>query len=184
MPVFVIEHLEPKLYKWSLLEYSHISKKVGKRNVLFTNTRSKKLKTLGKVDKKPVAKLKLKKACVLDPAALQKLTPAKAKKFEYFIFGGILGDHPPRGRTKKLREQLPYPAFNLGKEQFSTDTAVLVTQKIIQGKKLSQLKFQQGAVIKIAEGEEVILPYKYLVENGKPVITSALKKMLKEQKSF
>jgi ribosome biogenesis SPOUT family RNA methylase Rps3 len=185
MATFVIEHLEPRLYKWSLLEYTHISEKVCKKNLLFTNTNSKKLQKLGKTSKNSVTKLKLEKACVLDPEAPQTLTPTLARKFQYFIFGGILGDYPPKKRTSSsLTIKLSCPAFNLGKEQMSTDTAVLVVQKITQGKKLSQLQFQQGLALKVAEGEEVILPYQYLVEKGKPVVTPGLKEMLKKQKSF
>ncbi len=34
---FIIEHLEPELYPWCLIEYKHISKIVGKNNLIYTN---------------------------------------------------------------------------------------------------------------------------------------------------
>ena len=101
MPVFIIEHLEPRVYKWCRIEYAHISSFVGKKNLFFTNTKSAVLRKLGKVNPKSVRKLHLEKACILDPEAKQTLTPSLAKKFNYFIFGGILGDDPPKERTKE-----------------------------------------------------------------------------------
>ena len=43
---FIIEHLEPELYDWCLIEYEHISKIVGKENLIFTNI-NKKYKNTG-----------------------------------------------------------------------------------------------------------------------------------------
>ncbi|MBW2969626.1 hypothetical protein KY309_03295 [Candidatus Woesearchaeota archaeon] len=183
--MFVIEHLEPKLFKWCFLEYLHISSFVGKENLFFTNIKSEKLKKYGKVEEKSVRELHFENACVLDPEAEETLTPEIAKKFNYFIFGGILGDDPPKLRTKvELTKFLPYPAFNLGKAQMSTDTAVIVTKLIVDGKKLSELEFQDGVDIPIAEGEEVHLPYKYLLVGNKPLLAPGIVDMLKKQKSF
>ncbi len=183
--IFVIEHLEPKVFEWCKIEYKHISKWVGKENLLFTNTRSAILKKFGKVEPKSIKKLRFDKACVLDPEAKQTLTPEIAKKYNYFIFGGILGDDPPKERTKvELTQFLPYPSYNLGKEQMSTDTAVIVTKLITDGKELSKLKFQQGIEIKISVYEEVHLPYKYLIINNKPLLAPGIADMLKRQKTF
>jgi len=183
--IFVIEHLEPKVFPWCKLEYKHISKWVGKRNLIFTNTKSAMLKPFGKVVAKSIKQLRFDKACVLDPEAKQTLTPEIAKKYNYFIFGGILGDDPPKERTKvELTQFLPYPSFNLGKDQMSTDTAVIVTKMVCDGKKLSELKFQQGIELSIAVGEDVHLPYKYLIINRKPLLASGIVEMLRKQKSF
>jgi len=159
MQKFVIEHLEPKVYKWCTLEYAHISSFVGKKNLIFTNTKSTSLKKFGKVIPKSVTKLDLEKACILDPEAKQTLTPTIAKKFDYFIFGGILGDDPPKIRTKdELTSKLSFPSFNLGKHQMSTDTAVIVTKMITKGKRLSELKFKDGIEIEISSYASVALP--------------------------
>ncbi|MEM3154474.1 MAG: SAM-dependent methyltransferase [Candidatus Woesearchaeota archaeon] len=185
MPKFVIEHLEPNVFPWCKLEYKHISKWVGKRNLIFTNTKSSSLKSFGKVMSKSVRQLRFDKACVLDPEAKQTLTSDIAKKYDYFVFGGILGDNPPKKRTKaELTRFLPYPAYNLGKEQMSTDTAVIVTKMICNGKKLRDLKFQQGIEISISDYEEVHLPYKYLVIKGRPLLAPGISDMLKRQRSF
>jgi ribosome biogenesis SPOUT family RNA methylase Rps3 len=185
MPTFIVEHLEPEVFPWCKLEYAHISKWVGKQNLLFTNTKSVILKKFGSVKPQSIRKLRFDKACVLDPEAKQTLTPEIAKKYNYFIFGGILGDDPPRERTKEeLTRFLSYPAFNLGKDQMSTDTAVIVTKLICDGKKLENIKFQQSIEIKISAYEEVHLPYKYLLIKDEPLIAPGIVKMLRKQKTF
>ena len=182
---FIIEHLEPKVYDWCKLEYAHISSFVGKNNLIFTNTNSSALKNFGKIEHRSVMKLKLEKPCILDPEAKEALTPKIAKKYDCFIFGGILGDDPPRARTEEeLSSKLNYPKFNLGKEQMSTDTAVIVTKMICDGKKLSELKFQEGIELEISDGESVQLPYKYLLVKGKPMLPAGLVEMLKKQEGF
>ena len=102
MPIFIIEHLEPKVYQWCILEYRHISQIVGKENLWFTNTNSSRLAKFGKVISESVTTMNLRNACLLDLAAPVLLEPKEAKTFDYYIFGGILGDHPAAGRTKKL----------------------------------------------------------------------------------
>ncbi|MEK6807924.1 MAG: SAM-dependent methyltransferase [Nanoarchaeota archaeon] len=182
MAKFVIEHLEPEVYPWCLLEYSHISKRVGKSNLIFTNVINStvKLKNLGEIKKESVKALKLKKACILDPSAKETLTPKIAKKFSFFIFGGILGDNPQRFRTRKeLSSKLSFPKFNLGAKQMSTDTAVIVCKKIVGGKNLSELEFVEEYFINEGEGLERILPYRYLIERGNVVFAPGLKKLLK-----
>src|SRR3989344_13751 len=123
-PIFIIEHLEPKLWRWCIIEYIHISKIIGKKYVWFTNIKrgSKILEEYGNVIKESVKNLKIKNACILDPEASNLLIPKEAKKFQYYIFGGILGDYPPKKRTK--RELTPFlnaEARNIGRNQLSTD---------------------------------------------------------------
>ena len=54
--IFVIEHLEPKLWKWCRFEYENMSKIVGKPNILFTNIKRKNsfLESIGKTEKKRI----------------------------------------------------------------------------------------------------------------------------------
>ena len=184
MAKFIIEHLEPKVYPWCLLEYAHISKRVGKGNLIFTNVAKGtiKLKNLGEIKKEGVKDLKLKRACILDPSAEKTLTPETAKQFDHFIFGGILGDNPQRFRTKKeLSTKLNFPKFNLGTKQMSTDTAVIVCKKIVDGVNLDKLEFVEEYFVDEGKGLERILPYRYLVEAGKVVFTPGLRKLLKKQ---
>ncbi|MEK6921972.1 MAG: hypothetical protein AABX82_08835 [Nanoarchaeota archaeon] len=76
---YIIEHMDPELFDWCLLEYTHISEIVGKENLIFTNIKKaeekKKLETLGSVEQKSVKELNLKSVCILDPAASKTLEP-------------------------------------------------------------------------------------------------------------
>ncbi len=186
MPVFIIEHLDKKVYQWSFLEYRNISHVVGKENVWFTNTNSRRLAKFGKVIAESVTTLQLKNACLLDLAASSLLEPKEAKTFDYYIFGGILGDHPAAGRTKKLlTDKVPWAAQrNLGSDQFSTDTAVVVVKKIIEGLMLSDISFVPQIEVHTKFGESVILPYHYVLENGKPLVAPGLIEMLTSQETF
>jgi ribosome biogenesis SPOUT family RNA methylase Rps3 len=42
--------------------------------------------------------------CFMDMRAEAELSPADAKTFNFVVFGGILGDHPPQDRAKEFRE--------------------------------------------------------------------------------
>jgi ribosome biogenesis SPOUT family RNA methylase Rps3 len=66
------------------------------------------------------------RVCLLDPKAEKTISPADSDEFDVFLFGGILGDDPPRDRTKELRK-LGFPGRNLDTVQMTTDTAVYVT---------------------------------------------------------
>ena len=188
MPTYIIEHLEQRVWKWCLIEYEHVSKIVGKSNLWFTNVkrRNKGLESIGKTMEKSASDLKLQKACILDPEAVKTLTPIDAKKFDYFIFGGILGDYPSKRRTKKaLTSKLKHlPARNLGKKQMATDNAVYVVKQIVEGKRLSDLKFVDEVKIQINESEETILPFQYVVVDGKPLMSEKLLKYLKRKRGF
>ncbi|MDP3882044.1 MAG: SAM-dependent methyltransferase [Nanoarchaeota archaeon] len=184
--IFIIEHLEPELWPWCIIEYKHISKIVGPNNLWFTNIKKKdqrKLEGYGKVILESVKDLKLEDSCVLDPESPNLLTPRKSKEFQHFIFGGILGDYPPKKRTQE--ELTPFlegtQAFNIGKEQMSTDNAVYVTKQIIEGKNLADLKFQDELEIDINDIESTILPYRYTLVDGKPLISPELVNFLKKQ---
>lgn len=185
--MFIIEHFEKRLWKWCLIEYEHLSSFVGKDNLWFTNVKrgSKGLAKYGKVIPQSIKELNLKKCCILDPAASKTLTPREAKKFQYFIFGGILGDYPPKQRTKKLLTPfVKGEARNIDQKQMSTDNAVAVVKLIRDGYSLNQLKFQQGVEIPTAEHESVVLPYRYVLIDKQPFISPVLVKYLKRKKGF
>lgn len=188
---FIIEHCDEKVWKWSFIEYKNCSKYVGKKNMIFSNIKKPadktKLKDYGSVEKKSVPEMNLPKdkTIILDPGSEKELTP-RDSKYEYFIFGGILGDYPMQKRTDKLitSKMKGYETRNLGKEQFSTDNAVYVTKEILNGKKLSGMKFIKPYVIKMGEGEELILNFSYPLINGKVLISKELLKYIKEDKGF
>jgi len=180
---YIIEHLEPKLWKWCILEYEHISETVGKDNLWFTNIKNKKeakiLAKFGKVFENKVSELNLTGICVLDPESDNLLETSDKDKFEYFVFGGILGDYPPRKRTKEeLTINLSKSETrNIGKEQMSTDNAVYTVKQILDGRKFSELVFEDNVRIEVNEFESIDLPYRYNFVDGKLFMS---KKLLKE----
>lgn len=184
---YIIEHLEPKLWEWCFIEYENISNIVGKKNLWFTNIKNKrearKLEKIGKPIKESVSKLGLKNICVLDPEAKKTLNKKDADKFDYFIFGGILGDYPPRKRTKK--ELTKYiknnNARNIGKIQMSTDNAVYTVFHISLGKNMKNMKFKDNITIKINEFESFDMPYRYNIVKGKPFMSMKIIDYLKKK---
>jgi ribosome biogenesis SPOUT family RNA methylase Rps3 len=188
--IFIIEHLEPKLWPWCLIEYEHISETVGKENLWFTNIKNKsdekKLNQFGKVFKESVTKMILQNMCILDPEAKETLSPENSSEFKYFLFGGILGDYPPKKRTQdELTKFIKNPkTFDIGKEQMSTDNAVYVVSQIIKGKKFEDLKFKDGVSIEINDIESVELPFRYNLVNGKPFMSPKIVEYLKKKKGF
>ncbi|HIH05163.1 TPA: hypothetical protein HA228_03015 [Candidatus Woesearchaeota archaeon] len=187
MMKFVVEHLEPELFEWCAIEYAHIAEMVGKENVLFTNIPAKesaKLSSCGEVTEKKVSGLHLKKACILDPYARKTLSESDKGKFGCLILGGILGNNPAEGRTEKLTGSLPYPTRNLGKKQLSTDTAAYVAKRILEGRKLSEFHFVDEVEVQLGEGESMTLPFPYVLEDNKVVISEKLVEHLKRRKGF
>ena len=146
---FIIEHLEPELFEWCLIEYEHISKIVGMDNLIFANIKNKdtpKFKKCGTVYEKSVYELNFQNICVLSQYSKKALTTSDRNKFKYFVFGGILGDKPAKKRTNEIIQQLQkqkikFETRSLGDKQMPTDVAVFVAKKILDGKKLSDLRF-------------------------------------------
>jgi ribosome biogenesis SPOUT family RNA methylase Rps3 len=181
--IFIIEHCDDEVYDWSLIEYTHISYLIGKDRVWFTHTANEKLKEIGTVKPESVTNMDLKKACILDPFAEKTLSPGD--DFDYLVFGGILGDNPPTKKTAHfLSSKVTWEKRNLGPEQMATDNAVYTAFLIAGGTPLDKLEFQQDLTIHIHEGEEVMLPYKYIIKDGKPLIAPDLVKRLKEEDEF
>lgn len=184
--IFIIEHLEPELFKWCLIEYKHISRIVGKKNLWFTNVGKEdkqKLEKFGKVFEESTKSIKIDNVCILDAESDVLLTTDNSRDIEYFVFGGILGDYPPRKRTKEeLSKFFPkVKKFNIGKEQMSTDNAVYTVKKILDGGKFENMKFQDLYEIEINDILTTELPYRYNVVNGKPLISEELVKYIKER---
>ena len=180
-PVFVIEHLESEIGKWLLFEYEHASEIVGKNRLMFTNVKKEEwqqlLSRFGMVEEKSAAQIfNHEKVIVLDPKAELPLTPEDFAGKEAVIVGGILGDHPPKGRTRKLlTTRFPKAAArNIGKSQFSIDGAVYVARLVSEGKPLEAIPVQRGLSLKLNQYGEVYLPYAYPLRDGKPVISKKL----------
>jgi len=188
--IYIIEHLEPEIWPWCLIEYKSISKIVGKENLWFTNIKpsneSKELSKYGKVIPESVKSLNLQDACVLDPEAPALLSPKECKDFKYFIFGGILGNYPAKKRTKVelTRFLTNVKARNIGKGQFTTDNAVFVVSQIASGKAIQEMKFQDNPKIELNKVESITLHYCYPLINGKPRINKGIIEYIKNKKEF
>jgi len=183
--LFVIEHLEPEIGKWLYFEYDHASRIVGKDRLVFTNVKNPRdaniLSSIGIVRSESFTELfDQKKIIILDPKARERLKPEDFEGKEAVIIGGILGDHPPKGRTRKL-VTLRAPeaaARKIGRGQFSIDGAVYVAKLISEGFKLEDIPVKRGLRIKINDGAEIYLPYMYPLKDGKPLISEDLLRYL------
>lgn len=179
--VFVIEHLEPEIGKWRLFEYEHASEIVGKNRLMFTNVKEaderQLLSEFGMVEEKSAAEIfSHEKVIVLDPKAKLPLKPEDFEGKEAVIIGGILGDHLPRGRTRKLlTKRFPKAVVRrIGKWQFSIDGAVYVAKLVSEGTPLEAIHVQKGLTLKLNKHGEIYLPYAYPLQDGKPVISQKL----------
>ncbi|CAO1625809.1 unnamed protein product [Parajaminaea phylloscopi] len=95
--------------------------------------------------------------------------------FTHFLFGGILGDDPPRDRTGSLRA-LGFPRRHLGKVQMTTDTALGVTRRVVEdGKGMGEesegprgagangeLEWVEYPELQFGRGESVSMPFRYM----------------------
>ena len=106
------------------------------------------------------------RTCLLDPRAEQELTPADAGRWDTFVFGGILGDDPPKYRTGELHP-LGAASRHLGPAQMTTDTAVLVTHAVVaHGRPLGSLPYVDRPDVVLGPHESVNLPFRYLAVAG------------------
>jgi len=187
-PKIVIEHLEPKLSTWLLFEYENASKLL-KKNILFTNVKSararKKLRKFGRVDRRSVLDIfPHEKLLILDSRAKKALAPGDLEGDVIAVVGGILGEHPPRDRTKTLLTQRAPAAKtrNIGKWQFAIDGAAYVTKLIASGRKLRSISIKRRLILRVklkpSGVHEVMLPYAYPLVRGSPLIPKKLLKYL------
>ncbi|KAJ3274685.1 hypothetical protein HDV01_002207 [Terramyces sp. JEL0728] len=64
----------------------------------------------------------------------------------------------------------------------TTDTAVLVSQRVLEhGIKLGDLEFVDFPEIPLGKKQTVELPFRYLVEDGKPKLPDGLLDLLRKQ---
>ncbi len=178
---FVIEHLEPEVSRWLYIEYSCASKIVGGSKLIFTNVKNLKdarvLSKLGSVRSESFAEIfPLERIVILDPRASEGLRLKDLEGKEAIIVGGILGDHPARGRTRKLiTARVPgVLSRNIGVGQFSIDGAIYMAKLVSEGVRLENIPVREGLRIRLNERAEIHLPYMYPLKNGKPLISNEL----------
>lgn len=201
---FVVEHLDPELESWQLLEYTTIAAECQSAGSTFilsgrpaqsdtvTDLPPSVLTSPDSVDELLIANnIPKSKVCLLDPKGQQDLCPEDGDEFAVFVFGGILGDDPPRDRTAELRAK-GFVGRKLGPEQMTTDTAARVTRMVVQGKSesnpalavptncerdssstapLDRISYIDRPDIEIAKGETISMPFKYVKgDDGKPIL--------------
>ncbi|MEM0377833.1 MAG: RNA methyltransferase [Thermosphaera sp.] len=187
-PIILIEHLESELSPWLFLEYRHSSLIYGKEFLLISNLPRRYHRLISKyamVSEKSVKKL-IKEgeingrcAIILDPKSPRKLDFNNVIKAKYIIVGGILGEHPPRGRTFELitRELEGVESFNIGAGQFSIDGTVFYLQYLLSHRGDEDFKYIDGVTIDDPQlgGRTIYLPYRYPLIDGEPLLPPGLK---------
>jgi len=187
-----IEHLEKTVSPWILYEYTHIARTL-KETIIITNLcddkAKKELEKYVKVTCQSVKEL-LRKPIILDPSSNILLNPQDSKMGDGVVVGGILGDHPPRGRTKSLlTKKFKEPIVrSLGEKQFSIDGAAFVADLVLNKKiELTSIKYIDGLKIERTIGgisHIIELPYRYPLVNNRPFISRELVEYLKKKIMF
>ena len=188
---FVVEHLDPELGPWSKLEYKAIadeSRQAGCNFILSSVPNS-----LLEGDELQGVRADVRtesiesyfadrngRICLLDPQAEQELNPADTKQFDVFLFGGILGDDPPRDRTSELRKK-GFAGRRLGPTQMTTDTAVRVTRMVVvQQTELDKIPYVDFPELQLNEHESTEMPFRYVVDaEGKPIMPVGMIDLIK-----
>lgn len=176
-PKIVIEHLMDRLWRWLYIEYIHSIKLVP--DVLITNLPKKyhKLFPIKNVSEHSVSEIYPEdKLIILDPQARYMLTPNLIKRDNIIVIGGILGVHPPLGRTMKyLTLRLKSArAYNIGRRQLSIDGCIYVVKKLIEGYYISEIEFIDNYKIITEYGSEITLPFRYPLVDSKPLLSPDL----------
>jgi len=189
-PYIVIEHCEDELSPWLILEYRHASKIYGRDKLMFTRVPRRYHRLLskyGEVREESVVELvssgsiNPSAVIVLDPRAAETLDYKHLLETKYVVVGGILGDHPPRGRTwLYITSRMPsgVRAFNIGERQYSIDGAVYYVDYLWRNKGLEGYRYVDGVVVESEHGE-IYLPFRYPVVNNKPLLAEGLEYYLK-----
>ncbi|KAF8688580.1 hypothetical protein RHS03_09547, partial [Rhizoctonia solani] len=202
---FVIEHMEEDdeeskaVPPWVYLEYRQMIAIAGATSsILFTHLSSSsrtalnsalesvpnsskfEVHSLGILDVMKQHGVDLNQVCLLDPKAEKELSPSDGDNFSWFLFGGILGDDPPRDRTSELRK-LGFPNRHLGSVQMTTDTALGVTKRVVVDKvPLQDLPYVDHPTIRFNAKESVEMPFRYITDSkGEPILPEGMKALLK-----
>ncbi|KNE67873.1 hypothetical protein AMAG_12590 [Allomyces macrogynus ATCC 38327] len=175
---YIVEHMEEDLHEWCRLEYAHMLSYLAPGQLIFTNMQQHIVDDL-KDPKNDVAKalkgcvpttkdvtelgIPIERICLLDMEGPKDLEPADADKFDYMLFGGILGDgYESADRTSILRK-LGFPSRRLGPVHMTTDTAVIATHLILEKKQpLDQIVFSDLPTVYFSKTDSVELPYRYI----------------------
>ncbi|RWA07488.1 hypothetical protein EKO27_g7620 [Xylaria grammica] len=199
MPIhktYIVEHLDPELGPWSELEYVAIARETARAGgtfVLSSIPPELAAKLPGKLTAEPAFRADTKgveelypgdlrkRVCLLDPRAEKDINPDDRELFDVFLFGGILGDDPPRDRTGELRAK-GFEGRRLGPVQMTTDTAVRVTRMVIDEQfTLNMVPYLDHPDLKINEHESTEMPFRYVKgDDGEPVMPEGMMDLIKK----
>jgi ribosome biogenesis SPOUT family RNA methylase Rps3 len=188
---FVVEHLDPELGPWSALEYTAIAKesKSAECDFILSSVpksllESSDLQGVGAQTRAESVEDyfsdRKDRICLLDPQAKHELSPSDGEAFDIFLFGGILGDDPPRDRTCELRKK-GFTGRRLGPKQMTTDTAVRVTRMVVlEGKELDSIPYVDFPELKLNEHESTEMPFRYVVDDKQePIMPEGMFELIK-----
>ncbi|OLL26801.1 Protein arginine N-methyltransferase SFM1 [Neolecta irregularis DAH-3] len=189
---FIVEHMEAGMFPWCIAEYKAIANTVGAENFHLTSLPKSLLNDLPKefrelsiqATSQPITKLaqfSKERVCLLDLQAEQVLSPDDAEKFDCFLFGGILGDDPPRDRTAELRA-LGFSGRNLRDKQMTTDTAVAVTILVTRDKiPINEIPYIDFPELRFSKHEAVEMPFRYIQGNdAQPVLPEGMRELIRK----
>ncbi|KAI0387121.1 DUF431-domain-containing protein [Hypomontagnella monticulosa] len=191
---YIVEHLDPELGPWSELEYIAIAEETQRAgNTFMLSSLPAGFQVPGKLAQNPAFKAESRgvedmyggelkeRVCLLDPQAEKDLNPDDKREFDVFLFGGILGDDPPRDRTSELRKK-GFKGRRLGPVQMTTDTAVRVTRMVVEEQfTLSKIPYTDFPELKFNEHESTEMPFRYVKgDDGKPVMPEGMVDLIKK----
>ncbi len=179
-----IEHLEEEYSLWIIYEYINASI-LCEGKIIYTNIDRERvariLSRYGEVYREKVDEIiNPDNLIILDPEASKPLSPYEINRETVLVVGGILGDNPPRKRTKKLlTDRIETKARNLGEKQMSIDGAAYTAYLVANGMSLNQIPFIDGLEI-VGRDWEVTLPYRYPLKNSRPILSPIIKRIIEE----
>ncbi|CAN6633506.1 protein arginine N-methyltransferase Sfm1p [Trichomonascus vanleenenianus] len=186
--------MEEGFSDWVKLEYLQIVRDVGQENFIISSIPPnaqipQEFKDAGiQYTDKDITELQAvlpdfekSRVCLLDPSAKEEFCPEDRDKFDYFAFGGILGDDPPRDRTGELRKH-GFIGRRLGPVQMTTDTAVRVTKIICDEQRpLEAIDFLDHPELKFSRYESTQMPFRYVKnDKGEPIMPAGMLDLIKK----
>lgn len=187
--VIVIDNMETRVTRWIVEEYYESARVAESHGLelyisgLLTGELEALLARRGvRILRDSVSVCNRPDSILLDLWADKTLDPGEVWGVRCFIVGGIMGDHPPRGRTRLLYDKYPYAARrNLGKLQFSVDGVIKMLVKVLEGRSVGEIEIAYPVTLELRGLRGVItveLPYAYPVEGGKPAIAEGVVRLL------
>ncbi len=178
----IIEHLETGVNRWLLAEYEFVEQ-LFSGSTLITNVKARDhiypLSSIAPTMRISVVEMLRDRedVIVLDPQATKLLEPEDLDNCSAIVIGGIMGDHPPRGRTKTfVSNKMPKAKKrSLGSYQFTIAGAAYMLKMIASGRRINDINIVVGLKISRELGKGIThvieLPYAFPVdESGNPVL--------------